>query len=96
MDPVLTVVSKPPSWQVRGYSEGARPGAASFHRSPGLVFWNDGCMSAKLYDSAARSEDFPAGLQVERIQGVGHFLHQEQPGILNELLVSWLKQHNSK
>lgn len=57
--------------------------------------WKDGCMSAKLYDSAARPEDFPGGLRVERIEGAGHFLHQEQPGIVNELLVSWLNQHNT-
>jgi pimeloyl-ACP methyl ester carboxylesterase len=58
--------------------------------------WDDGCMSAKLYDSAARLEDFPAGLRVERISGAGHFLHQEQPRIVNELLLSWLNQHNSR
>lgn len=56
--------------------------------------WNDGCMSARLYNSAAREEDFPGGLRVERIEGAGHFLHQEQPRIVNELLVSWLDQHN--
>ncbi|MDA0272885.1 MAG: alpha/beta hydrolase [Proteobacteria bacterium] len=56
--------------------------------------WDDGCMSAKLYDAAARPEDFPAGLRVERINGAGHFLHQEQPAIVNELLLSWLNRYN--
>lgn len=56
--------------------------------------WNDGCMSARLYDSAARPEDFPAGLRIERLDGAGHFLHQEQPARVNELLLSWLNQHD--
>ena len=53
--------------------------------------WNDGCMSAKLYDSAARPGDFPAGLTIERLADAGHFLHQEQPDRVNALLIPWLK-----
>jgi pimeloyl-ACP methyl ester carboxylesterase len=56
--------------------------------------WDDGCMSAKLYDSAARPDYFPGGLRVERIKGAGHFLHQERPEEVNKLLVAWLKQHD--
>jgi len=49
-------------------------------------------MSAKLYDSAARPGDFPAGLTIERLADAGHFLHQEQPDRVNALLIPWLKQ----
>ena len=56
--------------------------------------WDDGCMSAKLYDSAARPEDFPGGLSVERIRGAGHFLHQEAPEKANKLLLAWLKKYD--
>ena len=56
--------------------------------------WDDGCMSAKLYDSAARPDDFPGGLSVERIRGAGHFLHQEAPEKANKLLLAWLKKYD--
>ena len=52
--------------------------------------WDDGCMAAELYDIAARPENFPAGITVERLKGVGHFLHQEQPEVVNNLLLDWL------
>lgn len=55
--------------------------------------WNDGCMSADLFDSA-RPSDFPGGLRVERLEGVGHFLHQENPQAVNNLLLPWLRQHD--
>ena len=51
--------------------------------------WDDGCMAAELYDAAARPEDFPAGIRVERLKGAGHFLHQEQPEKVKELLLEW-------
>jgi len=56
--------------------------------------WEDGCMSAKLYDSPLHAGHFSAGLRIERIKGAGHFLHQEQPELVNELLLSWIVQHS--
>jgi len=55
--------------------------------------WDDGCMAAELYDSAARPENFPAGIRVERLKDAGHFLHQEQPEIVNDLLLDWFSRN---
>ena len=33
-------------------------------------------------------------LKVEQIPNAGHFLHQEQPDAVNQLLIDWLKQHD--
>ncbi len=52
----------------------------------------DGCMDTRLYDHVFRDEDFPCGVRVERIQGAGHFSHQEQPEVINRLLMNWLAQ----
>ncbi len=60
-----------------------------------IAGWEDGCMSAKLYDSPLHARHFSAGLKIERINGAGHFLHQEQPELVNELLLSWIIQHNN-
>ena len=55
--------------------------------------WDDGCMAAELYESAARPEYFPAGIRIERLSGAGHFVHQEQPETVNQLLLAWFNQH---
>jgi pimeloyl-ACP methyl ester carboxylesterase len=50
----------------------------------------DGCMDTRLHDLAMKPEDFPAGLRVVRVEGAGHFLHQEMPEEVNGLLLDWL------
>lgn len=50
----------------------------------------DGCMDARLWDHVMRAADFAAGLQVARVAGAGHFLHQEKPAEVNALLLDWL------
>jgi pimeloyl-ACP methyl ester carboxylesterase len=55
----------------------------------------DGCLDTRLFDFT-RPEDFPKGLRLERLQGAGHFLHQEKPAEVNRLLVEWLGQHRSR
>ena len=50
----------------------------------------DGCMDTRLHDVAMHEADFPAGLQVIRIEDAGHFLHQEKPEEVNALLLDWL------
>ena len=52
----------------------------------------DGCMDTRLHDLAMKSEDFPAGMEVERLEGAGHFLHQEDPEAVNRRLLAWLGQ----
>jgi pimeloyl-ACP methyl ester carboxylesterase len=53
----------------------------------------DGCMDTRLYDEVMREEDFPFGLRVVRLQGAGHFLHQEKPTEVTSLLLEWLTEH---
>ena len=54
----------------------------------------DGCMDTVLYDLVMLEEDFPAGLQVVRISGGGHFVQQEKPAEVNKFLVEWIKEHS--
>jgi pimeloyl-ACP methyl ester carboxylesterase len=53
---------------------------------------DDGCMDTRLYDHVFSAEDFPNGFRVERIQGAGHFTHQEKPEEVNRLLLDWLTE----
>jgi pimeloyl-ACP methyl ester carboxylesterase len=50
----------------------------------------DGCMDTRLHDLAMRPEDFPAGLEVVRVEGAGHFLHQEKPDAVNRAIFDWI------
>ncbi len=59
----------------------------------GLAGNDDGCIAADVFAAAMIASDFPAGLQVERIAGAGHFVHREAPGAVNALLLAWLMQH---
>lgn len=54
---------------------------------------DDGCIDSDIFMSMMRPEDFPEGLDVQRIEGAGHFLHQEVPAQVNALLLDWLEQH---
>jgi pimeloyl-ACP methyl ester carboxylesterase len=56
----------------------------------------DGCMDSRLHDVLMYDVDFPAGLRVERLPGVGHFLHQEAPDAVNRLLLDWLASHTPR
>jgi len=50
----------------------------------------DGCMDTRLHDLAISKDDFPAGVEVVRVENAGHFLHQERPEEVNRLLLDWL------
>jgi len=52
----------------------------------------DGCIGTHLFD-LVNPAGFPKGLRTERLQGAGHFLHQEKPAEVNRLLLEWLGQH---
>ncbi len=60
----------------------------------GLCGTDDGCISADIFESAMRGEDFAAGVTVGRIAGAGHFLHAEKPHEVNEKLCDWLSRHD--
>lgn len=51
----------------------------------------DGCMDTRLHDLVMKPEDFPAGFRVVRVDGAGHFLHQERPEEVNRILLDWLR-----
>jgi pimeloyl-ACP methyl ester carboxylesterase len=51
----------------------------------------DGCVDTRLHDLAMKREDFPAGFRVVRVDGAGHFLHQERPEEVNRILLDWLQ-----
>lgn len=55
---------------------------------------NDGCMDSRLYDYLMDPEDFPAGVEVHRLPGVGHWLHREDVDVSSRLILSWLGRHS--
>ncbi len=67
-------------------------------RVPTLAFTGDrdGCMDTRMHDIAMQERDFPSGFEVERVQGAGHFLHQEKPELVNRILLDWLERHPSR
>lgn len=54
----------------------------------------DGCIDTRLHDLVMNEADFPAGFRVERVEGAGHFLHQEKPDEVNQILLDWLVTHS--
>jgi pimeloyl-ACP methyl ester carboxylesterase len=52
----------------------------------------DGCMDTRIYDCVDTSR-YRNGWRMERVEGAGHFCHQEKPDAVNALLLDWLAQH---
>jgi len=50
----------------------------------------DGCIHPDLW-LLTRAESFTGGLTQQRV-AAGHFLHQERPGEVNEILLDWLEK----
>ena len=51
---------------------------------------NDGCMDRRMFDQTIRDTDFPAGIRRLEVQDAGHFVHLEQPDVVNSALVGHL------
>lgn len=51
----------------------------------------DGCIASDVFEQLMVQDDFPAGLTVCRISAAGHFLHQEQPDLVNQKIIEWLQ-----
>lgn len=54
---------------------------------------DDGCIDCDIFQTLCREEDFPRGLEVRVVENAGHFLHQEQPDLVNELILEWMQRH---
>jgi pimeloyl-ACP methyl ester carboxylesterase len=59
-------------------------------RSLSIIGLDDGCFDSRIFDHLYPSQDFPNGIRLERIAGVGHFPHLEKPSEINSLLLSWI------
>ena len=59
-------------------------------RSLSIIGLDDGCFDSRIFDHVYPSKDFPQGMRLERIAGVGHFPHLEKPEEVNSLLLGWL------
>lgn len=57
---------------------------------------NDGCVDTRIHDIAMKREDFPSGVEVVRVEGAGHFLHQEKPDAVNPILMDWLERNANR
>jgi pimeloyl-ACP methyl ester carboxylesterase len=51
---------------------------------------DDGCLGIEGVVDDELRPFFPAGLDVERVPGAGHFLHRERPDLVNPLIAAFL------
>jgi pimeloyl-ACP methyl ester carboxylesterase len=49
---------------------------------------DDGCIGAKTHEGMEKL--FPKGLKIEIVAGAGHFVHQERPEVVNEMVIKFL------
>ncbi len=56
---------------------------------------DDGCIDTRVYDHMVSAQDFPAGVRVERLDGLGHFAHLEDPARIAGLLLPWLAEQTA-
>lgn len=55
----------------------------------------DGCIDSAVFELLMKPKDFPRGLKLERIAGAGHFLHQQQPDVVNRLILQWMENRHA-
>ena len=55
---------------------------------------DDGCIDCNIFQALCRETDFPNGLEVRVVEDAGHFLHQEQPDAVNDLILDWIQKHH--
>ena len=62
-------------------------------RQPALYLHGaqDGCMQAEIIE--AFPNELPPGSRYERIEGVGHFMQLENPGLINGMVLDWIGSH---
>ncbi|CAH6721124.1 hypothetical protein CLIB1444_05S04104 [[Candida] jaroonii] len=70
-------------------------GHIDFDKVPTLIMGGreDQCMTVRLFELEERKlQKFP-NAKVEIVDGVGHFLHRENPKLIGDLILDWLKEH---
>ncbi len=50
-----------------------------------------------LVDEGSKGQlsDIVEKLTIRQGQGAGHFTHQEQPAVVNKLLIEWFREHDA-
>jgi len=56
---------------------------------------NDRCIDTEVFIATMKEADFPRGLETRQVANAGHFLHQEQPDVVNTILLEWLGRHQA-
>ena len=56
----------------------------------------DSANDIRLFQEILDPADFPAGLEVERVDGTGHWLHLEQPVRVNARIIDWVSRHSPR
>jgi pimeloyl-ACP methyl ester carboxylesterase len=64
---------------MRGYESSSQPKDGDYR------------LDTRLHDILMKPADFPAGLEIVRVSGTGHFLQQERPELINQKLIEHLK-----
>jgi epoxide hydrolase 4 len=60
-------------------------------RNPTLLLWAMEDRAFSYRDVVVGMERFVPGIEIQKIEGCGHFLQQEQPEEVNRRLIGWLK-----
>lgn len=57
---------------------------------------NDGCFDTRVFETICLEEDFPDGLEMKPMDGVGHFPHLERADETNHLLINWFSRFDTQ
>ena len=81
-----------------GIMTGLKKNAASFLTTVpvstlAITGAKDGCVDTDLYEHTFSDQDFQKGYQIERLDNAGHFCHQEEPDVINSLLLDWFRKN---
>lgn len=53
----------------------------------------DSCIHPRLYKTMVKEEDFPFGLRLLELEGVGHFPHLENPEAVGDFCLDWIQSN---
>lgn len=54
----------------------------------------DGCIDHNVFLKSIKQDDFARGVVIREIENAGHFMNQEQPEKINDLLLEWFNKHS--